>query len=155
MQGHFLAQSICAILDFRAIFGRHFVEQFLELSGHFHPPYTDGNAHSPSADKCSSKSLSAIGTNSSYQRSLPVLSPPTRSSAVRRGSNANRTRYGLPACWTTSSFMLGWREAVICPRAGAGARGRILPEGPRRRQHSCALRLRGPPTMLRTPAWFR
>src|ERR1039458_8612568 len=35
---------------------------------------------------------SASGTASSYQRLLPVLSPPISSIAVRRGSNAYRTR---------------------------------------------------------------
>ena len=35
---------------------------------------------------------SASGTESSYQRLLPVLSPPISSIAVRRGSNAYRTR---------------------------------------------------------------
>src|SRR5882762_8436796 len=90
MQRHFLAHSIRSVLDFRTILGRHLVEQFLELSSHFHPPHRGVFSHSPRADRCSSKSRSAIGTNSSYHRSFPVLSPPIRSNAVRRESNANR-----------------------------------------------------------------
>ena len=41
-----------------------------------------------SCARCASYSASAFGTKASYQRSSPVLSPPTSRTAVRRGSNA-------------------------------------------------------------------
>jgi len=75
--------------------------------------------------KCRSNRSSAIGTNSSYHFGLSVLSPPIKSRAARRGSNANKTRSCPSPTFPRNSFMLACREVTItsaCGRDSVGPR---------------------------------
>jgi hypothetical protein len=63
--------------------------------------------------KCRSNRSSAIDTNSSYHFGLSVLSPPIKSRAARRGSNAKRTRRCLSPTFPRNSFMFPCRELTI------------------------------------------
>src|SRR5438128_1296636 len=107
-------QPLCPLASCR----RQFISQSLKFSGHNHPRSLFR------AFKCSSNKRSAVGTNSSYRAGLPALSPPMRRIAVRRGSNAYRTRSKLAPDLPLSSFMFECRDVTITSECG---RGRVGP----------------------------
>ena len=82
IQRHLCKLSLCPGCRTLPCFGRHLRSQFCKLPGH------NSSYSFLISRRCCAKIASALGTNSSYQRLFPVLSPPSRRTPVRRGSKA-------------------------------------------------------------------